>query len=29
LAKERRSFQRAFRTDESLSTEPLEKFLNN
>ena len=29
IAKERRSFQRAFRTDESLSTEPLEKFLNN
>ena len=29
LAKERRSFQRAFRTDESLSTEPLEKFLIN
>ena len=29
LAKERRSFQRAFRTDESLSMEPLEKFLNN
>jgi predicted RNA-binding protein YlxR (DUF448 family) len=29
LAKERRSFQRAFRTDESLSTEPLEKFLTN
>ena len=29
LAKERRSFQRAFRTDESLTTEPLEKFLNN
>jgi predicted RNA-binding protein YlxR (DUF448 family) len=27
LAKERRSFQRAFRTDESLSTESLEKFL--
>ena len=29
LAKERRSFQRAFRTDESLSMESLEKFLNN
>ena len=29
LAKERRSFQRAFRTDESLSMEPVEKFLNN
>jgi len=29
LAKERRSFQRAFRTDESLSTESLEKFLTN
>lgn len=29
LAGERRSFQRAFRTGESLSTEPLEKFLNN
>ena len=29
LAKERRSFQRAFRTDESLTTEPLEKFLNS
>ena len=29
LAKERRSFQRAFRTDESLSTEALEKFLTN
>jgi hypothetical protein len=29
LAKECRSFQRAFRTDESLTTEPLEKFLNN
>ena len=29
LAKERRSFQRAFRTDESLSMEPLEKFLTN
>jgi len=29
LAKERRSFQRDFRTDESLSTEPLEKFLTN
>jgi len=29
LAKERRSFQRAFRTDESLSTEPLKKFLTN
>ncbi len=27
LAKERRSFQRAFRTDESLSFDPLEKFL--
>ena len=29
LAKERRSFQRAFRTDESLSMDSLEKFLNN
>ena len=29
LAKERRSFQRAFRTDESLSTESLEMFLTN
>jgi len=29
LAKERRSFQRAFRTDESLSMETLEKFLTN
>ena len=29
VAKERRSFQRAFRTDENLSTEPLEKYLNN
>jgi predicted RNA-binding protein YlxR (DUF448 family) len=29
LAKERRSFQRAFRTDESLSLDSLEKFLNN
>ena len=29
LAKERRSFQRAFRTDESLSIEALEKFLTN
>jgi predicted RNA-binding protein YlxR (DUF448 family) len=29
LAKERRSFQRAFRTDESLSMESLEKFFNN
>ncbi|CAN2234150.1 COG2740 Predicted nucleic-acid-binding protein implicated in transcription termination [actinobacterium SCGC AAA044-D11] len=29
LAKERRSFQRAFRTDESLSLDSLEKFLTN
>ncbi len=29
VAKERRSFQRAFRTDENLSTDPLEKFLTN
>jgi uncharacterized protein len=29
LAKERRSFQRAFRTDESLSLVSLEKFLTN
>ena len=29
LAKERRSFQRAFRRDESLSLDSLEKFLTN
>jgi predicted RNA-binding protein YlxR (DUF448 family) len=29
LAKERRSFQRAFRRDESLSLDSLEKFLAN
>ena len=29
LAKERRSFQRAFRSDESLSLDSLEKFLTN
>lgn len=29
LAKERRSFQRAFRIDESLSLDSLEKFLTN
>jgi predicted RNA-binding protein YlxR (DUF448 family) len=29
MAKQRRSFQRAFRTDENLSTEALEKFIND
>ena len=29
LAKERRSFQRAFRTDDSFSLDSLEKFLTN
>ena len=29
VAKQRRSFQRAFRTDENLSLELLEKFLNS
>ena len=29
MAKQRRSFQRAFRTDENLSTEALEKFIKD
>lgn len=29
VAKERRSFQRAFRTDENLSTDPVEEYLTN